>query len=96
MEFFVLLRVYETVMGEEVARAQREFGPEWLKEVMTSGKVKASGALIGRRGAFLIIDADAPEDIMRLFNPKMLQYFDMKVYPTMPLARLGEVFGIQV
>ncbi|MGZ4885637.1 MAG: hypothetical protein ACXV5N_09995 [Halobacteriota archaeon] len=64
--------------------------------MMASDKLKASGALVGLRGAFFVLDVDAPEDILMFFGYTMLQNFDVKVYPMMPMEKLGKVFAQQV
>ncbi|MGZ7162526.1 MAG: hypothetical protein ACXVI8_07740 [Halobacteriota archaeon] len=94
MEFFVLVKAFDSVVGEEAARVQRMYGQQ-MQRMMASGKLKASGALVGMRGAFFVLDADAPEDILMFLGNTMLQNFDVKVYPTMPVAKLGEIFAQQ-
>ena len=64
MQFLVIARVLETVVGPDDARVRRELGPE-IQRIMASGKIAASGTFAGMRGGFFLIDVEAPEDILR-------------------------------
>ncbi len=92
MEFFELARLLDSVVDEDNARVQQKYGPQ-VQKMMASKKLKASGALVGMPGAFFVLDVDAPEDIMMFFGKTMLQNFDLKLYPSMPMEKLGEVFA---
>lgn len=76
MQFFVLAKLFDSVTGEESARLQQEYGPQ-VQKMTASEKLKASGALVGMRGAFFALDVDAPEDIMTFFGKTMTQNFDL-------------------
>ncbi|MGA7075381.1 MAG: hypothetical protein WBZ42_02370 [Halobacteriota archaeon] len=62
MQFLVMIRVLETVVGPDDTRVRRELGPE-IQRIIASGKVEASGAFAGTRRGFFLINTDAPVDI---------------------------------
>jgi len=93
MQFLVIARVLETVVGPDDARVRRELGPE-IQRIMASGKVAASGTFAGMRGGFFLIDVDAPEDIFKTLGKVIVENFHVDIYPIMPFAKLGEVFAM--
>jgi len=64
MQFLVIARVLETVVGPDDARVRRELGPE-IQRIMASGKVAASGTFAGMRGGFFLTTLMRPKTSLR-------------------------------
>ena len=62
----------------------------WLKSARE--KVQDRGLLCGKRGFFLIVEVNAPEELFELLGPENYANFETDVQPVAPMARLGELF----
>lgn len=93
MQFLVIARVLETVVGPDDVRVRRELGPE-IQRIMASSKIATSGTFAGIRGGFFLIDVDAPEEIFMTLGKVIVENFHVDIYPIMPFAKLGEVFAM--
>ncbi len=91
MQFHVTLRVHDTIVLDGDKRVREVLGAQ-LQQLMASGKVTASGFLGGVRGAFFVIDIDAPEELYALFGPEVYSTCALDVYPIIPLEKGGELF----
>ena len=45
-----------------------------------------------KRGAFFIVDVDAPEELVELFGPEAYTNFEVDVQPVAPLERIADLF----
>jgi hypothetical protein len=93
MQFLVIVRVLETAVGPDDARVRRELGPA-IQRILASGKIAASGTFAGIRCGFFLINVDAPEDIFTTLGKVIIENFHVDIYPTMPFAKLSEVFAM--
>ena len=83
MRFHVTMEVRDTVVLDDDKRMREFLGPH-LQRMMESGKVQESGLLCGKRGAFFIVEVDAPEELIELFGPEIYANFDTDVQPVAP------------
>jgi hypothetical protein len=91
MRFHIDLEVRDTIVLDEDKRMREFLGPH-MQRLLESEKVQDSGLLCGKRGAFLIVEVDAPEELYELFGPEILANFETDVQPVAPMERLGELF----
>jgi hypothetical protein len=93
MQFLVMLRVFDSIVGAEDLRVRKEIAPK-IQKILPSGKVMASGSFAGIRGGFFLIDVDTPEDIYLLLGNAVINNFHVKVKgPIMPFEQLGDMFN---
>ncbi len=91
MQFHVTLKVHDTIVVDGDKRVREMLGPQ-LQQLMASSKVTASGFLGGLRGAFVVINIDAPEELYALFGPEVYGTCALEVYPIIPMEKGGELF----
>ena len=91
MQFHVTIRVYDAVVLEQDRTLRQVLGPR-LRHVMESGKVQAGGLLADRRGAFFLLDIDAPEEFYDLFGPEVYGTCAIEAQPVVPVEKAGELF----
>jgi hypothetical protein len=91
MLFHVTGEMYSTINLDNDKRVRELIGPQ-LQKVMQSGKVREAGILSGTRGAFFLVDIDAPEELFELFGPEIYANFKLEVHPVTPLDKIGELF----
>jgi hypothetical protein len=91
MLFHVSIEVYPTVVLDGEPRLREIIGPQ-LQKVMESGKVREGGSLSSKRGAFFLVDIDAPEELYELFGPEIYGNFTVDAQPVTPMEKLGEIF----
>jgi hypothetical protein len=72
-------------------RLREIIGPQ-LQKVVESDKVREAGMLRGKRGAFFLVDIDAPEELYELFGPEIYGNFALDAQPVTPVETLGELF----
>lgn len=91
MQFLVTMEVHDTIVLEGDKRVREVLGPQ-LQRLMESGKVQESGFLGGKRGAFFLIDIEAPEEFYELFGPETYSTCKLESYPAIPLEKGGQLF----
>ena len=91
MQFHVTLKVHEAIVLDDDKRVREVLGAQ-MQNVMASGKVTASGFLGGIRGAFFIIDIEAPEELYAVLGPEVYSTCALEVQPIIPLEKGGELF----
>jgi len=92
VRLFVELEVFKTVIGDEdITRVRERFGTQ-LRKIMASGKMVSSGFFAGKRGGYLILNVDSAEEVVELLGI-MIEYFQIKVHPVMPLEKVPELFS---
>lgn len=91
MQFLVIMKVHGTIVLEDDKRLREVLGPQ-IQRVMESGKVQASGFLGGKRGAFFLMDIDAPEEFYGLFGPETYSTCELEAYPIIPIEKGGQLF----
>ena len=97
MRFHVTTEVRDTIVLDEdtsfLGKRRREFLGAYIQRLLGSEKVKESGLLCGnKRGAFFIVDVDAPEELVELFGPEAYTNFEVDVQPVAPLERIADLF----
>ena len=96
MRFHVTTEVRDTMVLDEdtsfLGKRRREFLGAYIQRLLGSDKVKESGLLCGKRGAFFIVDVDAPEELVELFGPEAYTNFEVDVQPLAPLERIADLF----
>src|SRR3974390_1993629 len=93
MQFLVIARVLETVVGPDDARVRRELGQQ-MPQILASKNVVASGSFAGSRAGFFLVNANSPEDIYKALGKVVIENFHTDVYPIMPFEKLGELFAM--
>ena len=63
MEIFVKLEAYDTLVDREQIMLTRQVGGRQMRQMLESGKVKASGMFADARGAFFVLDVDSSEEL---------------------------------
>ncbi len=58
---------------------------------MESEKIRDTGMLCGKRGSFLVVEVDAPEELLELLGPEIYANFKTDVQPIAPVERMGEI-----
>jgi hypothetical protein len=91
MRFHVTMVMRDTIVLDDDKRV-REVLEEHLPRILESEKVQDSGLLCGKRGAFFIVEVDAPEELFELLGPEIYANFETDVQPLAPLERIGELF----
>ncbi len=91
MRFHVTTEVRDTIVLDDDKRL-REFLGAHIQRIMESGKVQDSGLLCGKRGAFFIVEVDAPEELLEVLGPEIYANFETDVQPVAPMERIGELF----
>lgn len=91
MLFHVTIEVHDAIVLDDDKRLREVLGPQ-IQQVAESGKMQAGGFLGGERGAFFLIDIDAPEDFYALFGPEIYGTCRLQSYPVVPLEKGGQLF----
>src|SRR5438067_7878220 len=92
MRFLVLLEVFDSLSGLDADRRLREVIGPHMTQVMGAANVKEAGFLADRRGAFLLVDLDAPEDLYALLGPEVYGIFRVQALPVAPLDKVAPLF----
>src|SRR5215207_7552119 len=96
MRFHATTEVRDTMVLDEdtsfLGKRRREFLGAYIQRLLGSDKVKESGLLCGKRGAFFIVDVDAPEELVELVGPEAYTNFEVDVQPLAPLERIADLF----
>ena len=92
MQLFIELEVFNTVIKDEDIRQVRNVFGKQMQMMMDSGKMVANGFFAGKRGGYIILNADSTEEVVKLLGI-MIEYFRFKVHPVMPLDKVPELFG---
>src|SRR5512136_416782 len=92
MQLFVELEVFDTVIRDEDIRQVRNVFGKQMQKIIASGKMVANGFFAGKRGGYIILDANSAEEVVELLGI-MIEYFHFKVHPVMPLDKVPELFG---
>jgi hypothetical protein len=90
MQFHLTFEAYTTIIGNDVP-ALRKHAATGLQRIMESGKVVSSGIFQGKRGGFMVINADSAEELFGLVGD-MVDGFNITVTPTVSFDTLGEWF----
>jgi len=92
VQLFIELEVFNTVIKDEDIRQVRNVFGKQMQMMMDSGKMVANGFFAGKRGGYIILNADSTEEVVKLLGI-MIEYFRFKVHPVMPLDKVPELFG---
>ena len=84
MRFHIYMEVRDTGVLDDDKRMREFLGPH-IQRLLESEKVLESGLLGGKRGAFFIVDVDAPEELHELLGPEIFANFKTDVKPVAPL-----------
>ena len=90
MRFHIDLEVRDTIVLDEDKRVREVLGPH-LQRLMESGKVQDTALLCGKRGSFLIVNVDTPEELYELLGPEIYANFEADVQPIASVERMGEI-----
>jgi hypothetical protein len=91
MLFHVTIEAYDNVVLDADKRLREMLAPQ-LQKVMESGKVREAGLLSSKRGAFFLLDIDAPEELYELFGPEVYGSFAVDAQPVTSMEKAGELF----
>jgi hypothetical protein len=91
MRFHVSTEVRDTIVLDDDKRMREFLGPHFQR-IMESDKLQDSGLFCGKRGGFLIVEVDAPEELFELLGPEIWANFEVDIQPLAPLERIGELF----
>ena len=72
-------------------RLRELVGPH-LPNIMASGKVREAGLLASKRGAFFLVNIDAPEELYELFGPEVYGNYAVDAQPVVPIEKAGGIF----
>lgn len=90
MQVLVEMEAFESIVGDMVPETRRKAG-KFIEMVMESGKVKASGLFVARRGGFFLVDAEDEEELGMLFSLG-LDSFRVKTQLVVPVEALPKMF----
>ena len=91
MRFHITTEVRDTIVLDEDKRMRESLRPHFQR-IMESEKVQDGGLLCGKRGAFFIVEVDAPEELLELLGPEIYANFKTDAQPVAPMERIGELF----
>jgi hypothetical protein len=91
MLFHVTIEAYSDVVLDADKRLREILSPQ-LQKVMESGKVREAGLLSSKRGAFFLLDIDAPEELYEVFGPEVYGSFAVDAQPVTSMETAGEMF----
>lgn len=91
MRFHVTIEAYDNVVLDGDKRLRELVGPQ-LQKVMESGRVREAGLLGSKRGAFFLIDIDAPEELYGLFGPEVYGSFAVDSQPVVSIEKAEKLF----
>lgn len=91
MQFHITVEVHDAIVLDDDKRLRQVLGPR-LQYVLESGKVQSSGFLAGMRGAFFVVEIEAPEDLYRLLGPEVYGTCKVQAQPIIPMAKGAEIF----
>ena len=84
------LEVRDTIVLDDDKRIREILGPH-LQRLMESEKVQDTDLLCGKRGSFLIVNVDTPEELYELLGPEIYANFETDVQPIATVDRMREV-----
>jgi len=90
MQFHVTFEAYKSIIGADVPALRKHAGAG-IQRLMESGKVTSSGLFQGKRGGFLVINADSGEELFALIAD-LVDAFDITVTPVVGFEVLGDFF----
>jgi hypothetical protein len=96
MRFHITTEVRDTIVLDDDRRMREVLGPHFQR-ITESDKVQDSGLLCGKRGGFfggffIVVEVDAPEELLELLGPEIYANFETDVQPVAPMERIGELF----
>jgi hypothetical protein len=91
MRFHITAEVRDTIVLDDDKRMRESPGPHFQR-ILGSDKVQDSGLLCGKRGAFFIVEVDAPEELLEVLGPEIYANFETDAQPVAPMERIGELF----
>lgn len=93
MQFLLQFEVFPTITRpEDIQRVRDEVGAH-LQTLQKSGKVKAGGVLVGKRGGVLIVEAKNNEELFDLIGSPFVDNGTLQVTPLVSFDKLGEYFA---
>jgi hypothetical protein len=90
MQFHVTFEAYDSIIGHDVP-ALRKLAGAGIQRIMGTGKVVSSGLFQGKRGGFMIINAESGEELFGIIGD-MVDGFNITVTPTVSFDVLGDYF----
>jgi len=90
MQFHVTFEAYESIIGNDVP-ALRKHAAAGIGRLMESGKVTSSGLFQGKRGGYVVINADSGEELFGLIAD-LVDAFKIDVTPVVGFEVLGDFF----
>ena len=92
MQLFIELEVFDTIIKDDDIKRVRDVFGKQMQKMIDSGKMVANGFFAGKRGGYIILNVDSTEEAVKLLGI-MIEYFNFKIYPVMPLDKVPELFG---
>jgi hypothetical protein len=90
MQFHLTFEAYETIIGNDVP-ALRKHAATGIQRLMESGKVVSGGLFQGKRGGYMVMNADSGEELFGLVAD-LVDCFNITVTPTVGFEVLGDFF----
>lgn len=91
MLFHVTIEVHDAIVLDGDKRLREVLGPQ-LGKVAQSERVRESGLLIGKRGAFFLLDIDDPTQLFALMGPEIYGNCRLEAQPVSPIEEAGQLF----
>jgi hypothetical protein len=91
VQVFTKFEVQETITDREKVMELRQVGGRLLRQVLQSGKVRASGVFADARGGFFVLEVDSSEELFDLFSAG-LDYIRIETHALTTAEKLQEFF----
>lgn len=92
MQFLVLAEARDSIVGDAVPKLRKSVEIA-TKRVMASGKMLTGGILVGRRMAYMVIEAESPYEILELLGGEIIDNMNAQVQPIVSFEELGQFFA---
>ena len=91
MQFHVTIKVHDAIVLDADQRLRQVLGGQ-LQKVLESGKAQGGGFLGGARGAFLLLDVGAPEDLYAVLGPEIYSTCAVEAHPVISWEKGAAIF----
>ncbi|MGH7145387.1 MAG: hypothetical protein ACREJ2_14855 [Planctomycetota bacterium] len=92
MQMLMQFEVFHSIQRpEDVQRVRDEVGAQ-IQKIMKSGKFKAGGTTVGKRGGVMVLEVESAEELFELIGSAFVDNGTVKIDPLMSFEKLGEFF----